>query len=75
MLDDSVLERSSVVANNAMNRERGLDGVNSYRPRVDSVYVVRAKGRPDRGGGGNARIGLWEPPRSSSTGQRRAASA
>jgi len=30
MLDDSRLEESSVVANNAMNRERGLDGVNSY---------------------------------------------
>lgn len=30
MLDDSKLEQSSVVANNAMNRERGLDGVNSY---------------------------------------------
>jgi SAM-dependent methyltransferase len=30
VLDDSLLERSSVVANNAMNRERGLDGVNSY---------------------------------------------
>jgi hypothetical protein len=27
---DEELERSSVVANNAMNRERGLDGVNSY---------------------------------------------
>lgn len=30
LLDDAALERSSVVANNAMNRERGLDGVNSY---------------------------------------------
>ncbi|MFC7247574.1 class I SAM-dependent methyltransferase [Catellatospora aurea] len=30
LLDDEALERSSVVANNAMNRERGLDGVNSY---------------------------------------------
>jgi SAM-dependent methyltransferase len=30
VLDDSKLEESSVVANNAMNRERGLDGVNSY---------------------------------------------
>jgi SAM-dependent methyltransferase len=30
LLDDEQLERSSVVANNAMNRERNLDGVNSY---------------------------------------------
>lgn len=30
MLDDATLESSSVVANNAMNRERNLDGVNSY---------------------------------------------
>ncbi|WP_155371541.1 class I SAM-dependent methyltransferase [Catellatospora vulcania] len=30
LLDDEALQRSSVVANNAMNRERGLDGVNSY---------------------------------------------
>jgi SAM-dependent methyltransferase len=30
LLDEEQLERSSVVANNAMNRERNLDGVNSY---------------------------------------------
>lgn len=30
LLDDPALERSSVVANNAMNRNRGLSGVNSY---------------------------------------------
>jgi SAM-dependent methyltransferase len=30
VLDDEGLERSAVVANNAMNRERNLDGVNSY---------------------------------------------
>ncbi|WP_280344985.1 class I SAM-dependent methyltransferase [Nocardia neocaledoniensis] len=30
LLDDTSLERSAVVANNAMNRERGLAGVNSY---------------------------------------------
>jgi len=30
LLDDRALESSSVVANNAMNRERRLDGVNSY---------------------------------------------
>ncbi|WP_144119098.1 class I SAM-dependent methyltransferase [Catellatospora sichuanensis] len=30
LLDDEALQRSSVVANNSMNRERGLDGVNSY---------------------------------------------
>ncbi|MEN3308285.1 MAG: hypothetical protein V7603_4487 [Micromonosporaceae bacterium] len=29
-LQDGVLESSAVVANNAMNRQRGLDGVNSY---------------------------------------------
>ncbi|MEV6213968.1 class I SAM-dependent methyltransferase [Nocardia sp. NPDC051833] len=30
LLDDAALELSSVVANNAMNRGRGLSGVNSY---------------------------------------------
>jgi SAM-dependent methyltransferase len=30
LLDDNTLERSEVVANAAMNRERGLEGVNSY---------------------------------------------
>lgn len=30
LLDDVALEASSVVANNAMNRERGLSGANSY---------------------------------------------
>jgi SAM-dependent methyltransferase len=30
LLDDEALHRSAVVANNAMNRERGLTGVNSY---------------------------------------------
>jgi SAM-dependent methyltransferase len=30
LLDNASLDRSSVVANNAMNRERQLDGVNSY---------------------------------------------
>ena len=30
LLDDPALERSSVVANNAMNRERGLAGANGY---------------------------------------------
>ena len=30
MLSDKQLEASSVVANNTMNRERGLTGVNSY---------------------------------------------
>ncbi|MEV0355498.1 class I SAM-dependent methyltransferase [Nocardia sp. NPDC050697] len=30
LLDHAALERSSVVANTAMNRERGLSGVNSY---------------------------------------------
>ena len=30
LLDDATLEASTVVANNAMNRERGLTGANSY---------------------------------------------
>lgn len=30
LLDDTRLSASSVVANSAMNRERGLTGVNSY---------------------------------------------
>ncbi|MEU0539640.1 class I SAM-dependent methyltransferase [Nocardia sp. NPDC005978] len=30
LLDTAALERSAVVANNAMNRDRGLSGVNSY---------------------------------------------
>ncbi|MYS82370.1 class I SAM-dependent methyltransferase [Embleya scabrispora] len=30
LLDDATLTRSPIVANNAMNRERGLRGVNSY---------------------------------------------
>ncbi len=30
LLDDQALANSPVVANNAMNRDRGLDGVNSY---------------------------------------------
>ncbi|MCY0934921.1 class I SAM-dependent methyltransferase [Streptomyces sp. H34-S4] len=30
LLTEDALERSSVIANNAMNRERGLTGVNSY---------------------------------------------
>ncbi|WP_308163182.1 class I SAM-dependent methyltransferase [Nocardia alni] len=30
LLDDAVLEQTSVVANNAMNRDRRLSGVNSY---------------------------------------------
>jgi SAM-dependent methyltransferase len=30
LIDDSALERSEIVANNAMNRERGIAGPNSY---------------------------------------------
>ena len=30
LLDDAAVESSAVVANNAMNRQRGLAGVNSY---------------------------------------------
>jgi SAM-dependent methyltransferase len=43
MLDDARLEASSVVANNAMNRERGLMGVNSYERELgfDPATVAR----------------------------------
>ena len=42
MLDDARLERSAVVANNAMNRERGLAGVNSYERELGFDPATRA---------------------------------
>ncbi|MFG2120885.1 class I SAM-dependent methyltransferase [Streptomyces sp. NPDC048710] len=40
------LERSSVVANNSMNRERGLTGVNSYARELGFDPLTRLAGRP-----------------------------
>lgn len=49
LLDDITLTKSSVVANNAMNRERGLLGVNSYAKDLgfDPLAWVRER-RPAR---------------------------
>ncbi|HWO59994.1 MAG TPA: class I SAM-dependent methyltransferase [Umezawaea sp.] len=44
MLDDVALERSSVVANNAMNRERGLTGPNSYTKDLGTDLVALLDG-------------------------------
>ncbi len=44
MLDDAMLERSSVVANNAMNRERGLTGANSYTKDLGTDLVALLDG-------------------------------
>jgi SAM-dependent methyltransferase len=45
LLPDHELERSPVVANNTMNRERGLTGVNSYARELglDPVLVLSAR--------------------------------
>ena len=48
LLDDEALSRTSVVANNAMNRERQLDGPNSYKRELgfhplDWLQVRRAE--------------------------------
>jgi SAM-dependent methyltransferase len=43
LVDDEVLERSSVVANRAMNRERGLNGRDGYS-RVLGFDIVEALG-------------------------------
>jgi SAM-dependent methyltransferase len=43
LIDDEVLERSSVVANRAMNRERGLSGRDGYS-RVLGVDIVELLG-------------------------------
>lgn len=42
----STLERSSVVANNTMNRERGLAGVNSYARELGFAPLARLGARP-----------------------------
>jgi SAM-dependent methyltransferase len=44
MLDDETLELSSVVANNAMNRERGLTGPNSYSKDLGVDLVALLEG-------------------------------
>jgi SAM-dependent methyltransferase len=44
LLQDAELERSSVVANNTMNRERGLSGVNSYARELGFDPVDRLGG-------------------------------
>jgi SAM-dependent methyltransferase len=44
LLDDPALHTSSVVANNAMNRERGLTGVNSYARELGFDPLDRAAG-------------------------------
>jgi SAM-dependent methyltransferase len=44
MLDDVALERSSVVANNTMNRERGLTGPNSYTKDLGTDLVALLDG-------------------------------
>ncbi|MFE0510162.1 class I SAM-dependent methyltransferase [Streptomyces sp. NPDC058964] len=46
LLSPSELERSSVVANNTMNRERGLAGVNSYARELGLDPLARLRGRP-----------------------------
>ncbi|WP_236654634.1 methyltransferase domain-containing protein [Streptacidiphilus anmyonensis] len=44
LLSDGELEQSSVVANNTMNRERGLSGVNSYARELGFDPVARLRG-------------------------------
>jgi len=44
LLDDTPLERSSVVANSRMNRERGAFGVNSYEKELG--HTLQAVGEP-----------------------------
>ncbi|WP_367322281.1 trans-aconitate 2-methyltransferase [Streptomyces sp. HUAS ZL42] len=46
LVSSSELERSSVVANNTMNRERGLAGVNSYARELGFDPLARLAGRP-----------------------------
>ena len=50
LLDDATLEASAVVANNAMNRERGLTGVNSYAAELgfDPFEFLAAKCGPTK---------------------------
>jgi len=51
LLDDAALERSAVVANCCMNRERQLAGVNSYARELgfDPLAVLAAAGGPSPG--------------------------
>jgi SAM-dependent methyltransferase len=46
LVADSELERSSVVANNTMNRERGLAGVNSYARELGFDPLAHLAARP-----------------------------
>ncbi|MFI7410510.1 class I SAM-dependent methyltransferase [Streptomyces sp. NPDC049627] len=46
LVSASKLERSSVVANNTMNRERGLAGVNSYARELGFDPLARLADRP-----------------------------
>ncbi|MGW3148780.1 methyltransferase domain-containing protein [Streptomyces sp. NPDC001177] len=46
LLSAPELERSSVVANNTMNRERGLAGVNSYARELGLDPLLRLRARP-----------------------------
>ncbi|MEU5630804.1 class I SAM-dependent methyltransferase [Streptomyces rishiriensis] len=46
LLSSPDLERSSVVANNTMNRERGLTGVNSYARELGIDVLAHLAGRP-----------------------------
>jgi hypothetical protein len=47
LIDDGALERSSVAANCAMNRERGLDGPNSYTKELGFAPLDLLRGRTD----------------------------
>jgi SAM-dependent methyltransferase len=47
LLGEAALERSSVAANCAMNRERGLAGPNSYAKELDFDPLDWVRGRPD----------------------------
>ncbi|MFD0852321.1 hypothetical protein ACFQ07_08810, partial [Actinomadura adrarensis] len=46
LLDDGALERSSVVANCAMNRERSLTGSNGYGRELGIDIVKESRERP-----------------------------
>lgn len=62
LLDDVALEASPVVANNAMNQERGLSGANSHAKELGfdpyEFLLARAAERDDDGGGGTAWLDL-----------------
>ncbi|MGW4462351.1 class I SAM-dependent methyltransferase [Micromonospora sp. NPDC004704] len=60
LLDDAALESSAVVANSAMNRERQLDGVNSYTRELgfnplDWMIAHGRRGLPDQTADGPVR--------------------